>query len=211
MKKIVALAAIALCFWQAPSAAANGQMDYLTIENRMQDDFVAYTYSYPQITRGESRTTEQRLNGFLREYSQKTALDVRLLAKKDGKRAEGKTTFCVERNDPLFFSIVFTSQSDASGQNKKGFVFLPQNGVQIRLEDLFSSQDFMKTLLDVSAQWRQEQGILDEIGSKQDFYLTDDALILLFAAPDGKETLSFSIPLKDLSGILCESLLSSVD
>ena len=81
MKKIAFLAAALFCLWQTPQAAANDQMDYLAIENRMQDEWVEYTYSYPQITRGESRVTEQRLNGFLREYSQSTALNARLQAK----------------------------------------------------------------------------------------------------------------------------------
>lgn len=63
MKKIVFFAVALFCLWQTPHAAANDQMDYLSIENRIQDEWVDYTYSYPQITRGESRVTEQRLNG----------------------------------------------------------------------------------------------------------------------------------------------------
>ena len=81
MKKIVFFAVALFCLWQTPHAAASDQMDYLSIENRIQDEWVDYTYSYPQITRGESRVTEQRLNGFLREYSQSTALNARLKAK----------------------------------------------------------------------------------------------------------------------------------
>ena len=138
MKKIAFLAAALFCLWQTPQAAANDQMDYLAIENRMQDEWVEYTYSYPQITRGESRVTEQRLNGFLREYSQSTALNARLQAKQELRHLQGRTTFEIKRNDIHFFSIVFSSYCDGK-QLQKGFVFLPQNGVQLRLEDLFSS------------------------------------------------------------------------
>ncbi len=170
MKKIVFFAVALFCLWQTPHAAANDQMDYLSIENRIQDEWVDYTYSYPQITRGESRVTEQRLNGFLREYSQSTALNARLQA----------------------------------------FVFLPQNGLQLRLEDLFSSPDFAAVLEEKSAEWRQEQGVSSNLPTLQDFYLTQDELVLLFPSPDTLTTLSFSIPLADLSGILSESLLSSL-
>ena len=107
MKKIVFFAVALFCLWQTPHAAANDQMDYLSIENRIQDEWVDYTYSYPQITRGESRVTEQRLNGFLREYSQSTALNARLQAKKESRQFHGKTTFAIKRNDIHFFSIVF--------------------------------------------------------------------------------------------------------
>ena len=107
MKKIVFFAVALFCLWQTPHAAANDQMDYLSIENRIQDEWVDYTYSYPQITRGESRVTEQRLNGFLREYSQSTALNARLQAKKESRQFHGKTTFAIKRNDickkALFF------------------------------------------------------------------------------------------------------------
>ena len=95
MKKIVFFAVALFCLWQTPHAAANDQMDYLSIENRIQDEWVDYTYSYPQITRGESRVTEQRLNGFLREYSQSTALNARLQANKESRQFHGKTTFAI--------------------------------------------------------------------------------------------------------------------
>ncbi len=209
MKKITFLAAALFCLWQTPQAAANDQMDYLAIENRMQDEWVEYTYSYPQITRGESRVTEQRLNGFLREYSQSTALNARLQAKKESRHLQGRTTFEIMRNDIHFFSIVFSSCCDGK-QLQKGFVFLPQNGVQLRLEDLFSSSDFTEILKNISAGWREEQGISDDFPTLQDFYLTQDELVLLFPSPDALQTLPFSIPLEDLSDILSESLLSSV-
>ena len=99
MKKIVFFAVALFCLWQTPHAAASDQMDYLSIENRIQDEWVDYTYSYPQITRGESRVTEQRLNGFLREYSQSTALNARLQAKRESRQFHGKTTFAIKRND----------------------------------------------------------------------------------------------------------------
>ncbi len=95
MKKIAFAAAIFLCLWQIPFAAANDRMDYLAIENRIQDQWVEYAYRYPQITRGESRITEQRLNSFLREYSQSTALNARLQAKKEDRHIEGETSFTV--------------------------------------------------------------------------------------------------------------------
>ena len=209
MKKIVFFAVALFCLWQTPHAAANDQMDYLSIENRIQDEWVDYTYSYPQITRGESRVTEQRLNGFLREYSQSTALNARLQAKKESRQFHGKTTFAIKRNDIHFFSIVFSSCCEGK-QLQKGFVFLPQNGLQLRLEDLFSSPDFAAVLEEKSAEWRQEQGVSSNLPTLQDFYLTQDELVLLFPSPDTLTTLSFSIPLADLSGILSESLLTSL-
>ena len=87
---------------------------------------------------------------------------------------------------------------------------MPQNGVQLRLEDLFSSSDFTEILKNISAGWREEQGISDDFPTLQDFYLTQDELVLLFPSPDALQTLPFSIPLEDLSDILSESLLSSV-
>ncbi|MDD3193141.1 MAG: hypothetical protein PHE47_04720 [Oscillospiraceae bacterium] len=208
MKKTAILAAVFFCLWQIP-AAANGQMDYLAIENRIQDEWTEYTYSYPQVTRSESRVTEQRLNGFLREYSQSTALNARLLAKKEARHIKGQTTFAVCRNDNAFFSLVFSSLVDGK-DFKKGFVFLPQNGVQLRLEDLFSSPAFPAVLEQAIAGWREALGVWEELSTLQDFYLTGEELVLLFPSPDGQRTLSVSIPLKDLSGILSESLLSFV-
>ena len=113
------------------------------------------------------------------------------------------------RNDIHFFSIVFSSCCEGK-QLQKGFVFLPQNGLQLRLEDLFSSPDFAAVLEEKSAEWRQEQGVSSNLPTLQDFYLTQDELVLLFPSPDTLTTLSFSIPLADLSGILSESLLSSL-
>ena len=83
---------------------------------------------------------------------------------------------------------------------------MPQNGVQLRLEDLFSSSDFTEILKNISAGWREEQGISDDFPTLQDFYLTQDELVLLFPSPDALQTLPFSIPLEDLSDILSESL-----
>ena len=40
MKKIVFFAVALFCLWQTPHAAANDQMDYLSIENRIQDEWV---------------------------------------------------------------------------------------------------------------------------------------------------------------------------
>ena len=76
--------------------------------------------------------------------------------------------------------------------------------------DLFSSPDFATVLEEKSAEWRQEQGVSSNLPTLQDFYLTQDELVLLFPSPDTLTTLSFSIPLADLSGILSESLLSSL-
>ena len=75
---------------------------------------------------------------------------------------------------------------------------------------LFSSPDFAAVLEEKSAEWRQEQGVSSNLPTLQDFYLTQDELVLLFPSPDTLTTLSFSIPLADLSGILSESLLSSL-
>ena len=209
MKKIAFLAAVLFCLWQTPHAAANDRMDYLAIENKIQDQWVEYTYSYSQITRGESRVTQQRLNGFLREYSQSTALNTRLRAKKESRQLQGQTTFEIKRNDIHFFSIVFSSCCGGE-QRQKGFVFLPQNGVQLRLEDLFASPDFVDVLAKSSADWRKKQGISADLPTLQDFYLTQDELVLLFPSPDARTTLSFSISLDELSGILSKSLLPSV-
>ncbi|MCI9406629.1 MAG: DUF4163 domain-containing protein [Oscillospiraceae bacterium] len=209
MKKIAFAAAALLCLWQVPLAAANDRMDYLAIENRIQDQWVEYAYRYPQITRGESRVAEQRLNSFLREYSQSTALNARLQAKKEGRRMDGETSFTVMRNDQAFFSLVFSS--DFNGQKRqKGFVFLPKDGTQLRLEDLFSSPDFSEVLLQASAAWREENSIAGALPTLQDFYLTEEALVLLFPSSDLKETLSFEISLESLSDILSESLLDGV-
>lgn len=209
MKKIAFAAAIFLCLWQLPFAAANDQVDYLAIENRIQDQWVDYAYRYPQITRGENRLAEQRLNSFLREYSQSTALNARLQAKKEDRRIQGETSFTVARNDRTFFSLVFSSLVDGQEQ-KKGFVFLPKNGTQLRLEDLFSTPDFSSILLKASADWREENGISDSLPTLQDFYLTGEALVLLFPSASEQKTLSFEIPLEALSDILSESLLTSV-
>lgn len=91
----------------------------------------------------------------------------------------GKTTFAIKRNDIHFFSIVFSSCCEGK-QLQKGFVFLPQNGLQLRLEDLFSSPDFAAVLEEKSAEWRQEQGVSSNLPTLQDFYLTQDELVLLF-------------------------------
>lgn len=206
MKKIAFAAAALLCLWQIPRAAANDRMDYLAIENRIQDQWVEYAYRYPQITRGENRGAEQRLNSFLREYSQSTALSARLQAKKEGRRITGETFFCVTRNDRTFFSLVFSSSLDGR-ERKKGFVFHPQAGTQLRLEDLFSSPDFSEVLLQASAGWREENGISGALPTLQDFYLTEDTLVLLFPSSDQAGTLSFEVPLESLSGILSQSLL----
>lgn len=208
MKKIAFAAAIFLCLWQIPFAAANDRMDYLAIENRIQDQWVEYAYRYPQITRGESRITEQRLNSFLREYSQSTALNARLQAKKEDRHIEGETSFTVTRNDRTFFSLVFSSRFDGQ-ERKKGFVFFPQDGVQLRLEDLFATPDFSSILLEASRDWREEKGISNALSTLQDFYLTDDTLVLLFPSADKKETLSFEIPLESLSDALSQPLLNS--
>ena len=104
---------------------------------------------------------------------------------------------------------MFSSQF--GGQEcKKGFVFLPQEGTQLRLEDLFSSPDFTEVLLQASAAWREENGISDVLPTLQDFYLTEEALVLLFPSSDQAGTLSFEIPLESLNGILLESLLEDV-
>ena len=108
------------------------------------------------------------------------------------------------------FAGIQPEHSIEGKQLQKGFVFLPQNGLQLRLEDLFSSPDFAAVLEEKSAEWRQEQGVSSNLPTLQDFYLTQDELVLLFPSPDMLTTLSFSIPLADLSGILSESLLSSL-
>ena len=209
MKRIARLAAALVCLWQISAAAADGQMDYLPIENRIQDEWTQYVYSYPQITRGESKVTEQRLNGFLREYSQSTPLQARLTAKKESRRLLGKTTFEVMRNDASYFSVVFTSQLDGR-QWQKGFVFLPQNGSQLRLEDLFVTPEFSAVLSQATAAWRQSNAVADGFPSVQDFYLTADCLILLFSPPDGGDTLSCSIPLDQIASSLREDLIAPV-
>lgn len=126
MKKIVFFAVALFCLWQTPHAAANDQMDYLSIENRIQDEWVDYTYSYPQITRGESRVTEQRLNGLFAGIQPEHSIE-RPAASKKGITAVpwGKTTFAIKRNDIHFFSIVFSSCCKGK-QLQKALFFCPK-------------------------------------------------------------------------------------
>lgn len=162
--------------------------------------------NYPGRKPGNRTEVERLFAGIQPEHSIE-----RPAASKKGITAVpwGKTTFAIKRNDIHFFSIVFSSCCKGK-QLQKGFVFLPQNGLQLRLEDLFSSPDFAAVLEEKSAEWRQEQGVSSNLPTLQDFYLTQDELVLLFPSPDTLTTLSFSIPLADLSGILSESLLSSL-
>ena len=161
--------------------------------------------NYPGRKPGNRTEAERLFAGIQPEHS----IERPAASKKESRQFHGKTTFAIKRNDIHFFSIVFSSCCEGK-QLQKGFVFLPQNGLQLRLEDLFSSPDFAAVLEEKSAEWRQEQGVSSNLPTLQDFYLTQDELVLLFPSPDTLTTLSFSIPLADLSGILSESLLSSL-
>lgn len=209
MKRAVKFIAAALCLLLVTPAAANDQMDFLTIENRMQEDLLDFQYSYPQITKGESRLTEQRLNGYLREYSEKTAYDARLFARKQSLPVQGSTTFLVTRNDADYFSIFFTTSTSYGLAKQEGFVFFSEDGKKIRLFDLFVSDDSLFLLEQQIASWKQAHQISAKILSNQSFYLTEDALVLIFAA-ENENTKSVTIPFSDIRANLNETLLKSL-
>lgn len=208
MKKFIT--AMVFCLLLITPAAANDQMDYLNIEKSLKEDLLDFRYAYPQITQGESRLTTQRLNGFLREYSLQTALDARLNSRKTAQMVQGSTSFLVTRNDTEYFSIVFTT-TDTLGQNRqRGFAFLPADGKRLRLCDLFISEDYLLTLQAQVAEKSESTPALKAISPNQSFYITGDELVILYPGEEENTTMGISIPLEQLSGILCESLLKSV-
>ena len=167
MKKSHFLAAALFCLWQTPQAAANDQMDYLAIENRMQDEWVEYTYSYPQITRGESRVTEQRLNGFLREYSQSTALNARLQAKKNRGIFKGGQLLKSSETTSTFLASYFPPTA-MENSCKRALSFASKRRAITAGRPVFLLR-FYRNPKNISAGWREEQGISDDFPTLQDF------------------------------------------
>lgn len=202
-------------------AGAAGSLRVQEMKNSVSSDQLKYECSFPRLSGLNDDMTEQKLNVRFKEMavtSQKTAEFAARKLSGTGAVVNGNYHYLVKRNENGILSLCFVDTLQAGGANSMTIETAVSidtvSGKVYKLSDLFLEKaDYIGMIsAEVKKQMKQknlEKDMLSdfkEIKRNQDFYLTNDALVVFFQQyeyfPHSYGIQEFAIPLKSLDGIL---------
>ena len=203
------------------TAFAAGSLHVTRMTNNSAQPGLNYSCAYPRLAGIQNDAKQQRLNIRFKEMAQTARLSAELEAKMlPGAAAEGGYDFKVTRNAGGILSIKLTDTLKRYGrtQAKSGGVTVDTvSGATYRLGDLFFDKADYVTIISEKIEKQISQRGLDQkllrdfkgIRSNEEFYLTDDALVIIPKHdyfPEDLAVQEFTIQLKSLEGSLKPSL-----
>ena len=218
---------IVAAFLIIPVAAANIRVT--PINNEIKTEQMSYKGGYPTIRGIGSDKEEAKLNVSFKEMEQKAKRSAELAARQLGNDAitrhikvEGVFNYGVTRECSGIMSILFTDYLFSGGAHgrtiKTGRTFNLISGKEYSLKSLFKPEtDYVTTISNEIKKQIKERKMTDQqlvkfdkIAKNEDYYLTNDSLVIYFSEyeyfPYALGIQEFKIPISSLEGILIPEL-----
>lgn len=168
-----------------------------------------YSCAYPRVEGIQNSSNQQMLNVRLREKAMTARSAAALAYREHSGGVNGSFDFDVTRNRDGLLSIRLTSTLTRDGQTRarrEGVTVDTVSGKTCRLGDLFLEKaDYTGALREQITKQSGSAGTAAtaKISPYAEFYLTDDALVVIAGRPggaDGREIPEYRIPLQSLEG-----------
>lgn len=200
-------------------AGAAGSLHVQRITVPGSEPGLQYSCSYPRVEGIQNEQNQQLLNVKLKEKAQ-TAQGAAALAYRQypDKTTTGKFDFEVKRNRDGMLSMKLTSTLTRNGRSTTALTGVSVDTVSGRMYTLgdlfFDGADYTGALqekIEKQIQSGRQNGRIGgtKISPYEEFYLTDDSLVVILGRPglaEDRGVQEFAIPLQSLEGYLKPSL-----